>query len=540
MKNNNIYDAVKLFYDSELDWNLILNRELTEEFIRLEVFKGTKDEDLFLKWEYIVALCYYVSNGTTMIGDLNKNDFIDSVVWCGRNIPNFSLDSENISSYLHACSGLLEFLKSKHSITDASAALAAEADLIVKGELQIINEDGSFKKAYQNLELNHTPDLKVQISMNEMGQTQHLIQEILKFFQGKAYSAEIMRASLLFFGEARDLKTLEENAKTIPNEINDFWDYFLYDYLLSRVDMTPLAFYSYDFQNSHSHPNKYQQRKIAVLQKLMEARLGFFTILTSKTKTDKQEVHTGDDIYNCRDFLTGETFNLCLPFNLPKNVEEYVFTGHIFSDGNILSDCVKSIHMGSIAQQKTRELLDTLRQLFAIQDSNNGEWSFFLRTNAALVISVFVVNTKFYLSDTLLGALNEKNYHPALLVDKGDICDCIDTLGFFMNIPNRDIALMTQLWSDYAARVKYKEPINMSKKKKSEDAMGWAIATMSVYLFVNHGQELPLKIYQTMFNYPYEILKRRHDEMMTVLKIKAFQPQYLGEEGLLTLAHLKN
>ena len=50
MKNNNIYDAVKLFYDSELDWNLILNRELTEEFIRLEVFKGTKDEDLFLKW----------------------------------------------------------------------------------------------------------------------------------------------------------------------------------------------------------------------------------------------------------------------------------------------------------------------------------------------------------------------------------------------------------------------------------------------------------------------------------------------------------
>lgn len=540
MKNNNIYDAVKLFYDSELDWNLILNRELAEEFIRLEVFKGTKDEDLFLEWEYIVALCYYVSNGTTMIGDLNKNDFIDSVVWCGRNIPNFSLASENISAYLHACSSLLEFLKSKHSITDASAALAAEAELIVKGELKIINEDGSFKKAYQDLELNHTPDLKVQISMNEMGQTQHLIQEILKFFQGKAYSAEIMRASLLFFGEARDLKTLEENAKTIPNEINDFWDYFLYDYLLSRVDMTPLAFYSYDFQNSHSQPNKYQQRKIAVLQKLMEARLSFFTILASKSKADKQEVHPVDDIYNCRDFLTGETFNLCLPFNLPKNVEEYIFTGHIFSDGNILSDCVKSIHMGSIAQQKTRELLDALRQLFAIQDPKNGEWSFFLRTNAALVISVFVVNTKFYLSDTLLGALNEKDYHPALLLDKGDICDCIDTLGFFMNIPNRDIALMTQLWSDYAARVKYKEPINMSKKKKAEDAMGWAIATMSIYLFINHGQELPLKIYQTMFNYPYEILKRRYDEMMTVLKIKAFQPQYLGEEGFLTLAHLKN
>src|SRR5574344_1172968 len=174
MAKNNTYDIVDFFYKSDPDWNLILDRQYVEEFLRLEAFQGKDDEELYYVWMQILSLCYYVSLGTTLIGDLSPDDFIDCIAWCGRNLPNFALTSENVGSFLNMCDRLLKFLKNKHSIFDASAASLAREKLVSDNNLLIINADGTFKTDFQDLELHHTPDLRIKISLNEMGESQHI------------------------------------------------------------------------------------------------------------------------------------------------------------------------------------------------------------------------------------------------------------------------------------------------------------------------------------------------------------------------------
>ena len=54
---HNAYDMVDFFYKSDQDWNLVLDRNYTEEFLRLQAFKGRGDEDLYYIWTQILSLC---------------------------------------------------------------------------------------------------------------------------------------------------------------------------------------------------------------------------------------------------------------------------------------------------------------------------------------------------------------------------------------------------------------------------------------------------------------------------------------------------
>jgi hypothetical protein len=541
MENNtthNAYDMVDFFYKSDPDWNLVLDRQYTEEFLRLQAFKGQGDEDLYYIWSQVLSLCYYLASGTTQVGDLSADDFIDSVAWCGRNLPDFQLTAGNVAFYLRICDQLLKFLKSKRAISDASAAALARQKLIVGSRLQIINSDGTFKKGFEDRELHHTPDLRIKMSLNEMGETQHLQAELLKFFQKEKYEADIFRASTLYFGESRKLKDLQCEPGMEPGEISDFWDYFLFDYDLSANLLTPIQAYYYFYRQNHPKPGLAEQKKLAFINKYLNVKLTFFQVLgIHQTGNDGSNVYA-QDVFDCQNIFTDECFQLCLPFDLPDNLEEALFMGHIFPDGNVMSDYVRSVHVGKLSLQKLRELADLLLQAYRLQKPE-AKMEDFIRENAALVISLFAVKTRFYVSDTLLKAANRPAVTQAPLLESGNVHDALCELADFLTIPARDQNLMLQMWSDYfAAKVKKKQQIGTLKREV--DILTWVLALIYAFLTISHGEPCSMELYTTFLKVPLEVVLSKGNDVLKTLQVEPYDPRYLSEEGFLTLAHRRD
>lgn len=535
---HNAYDMVDFFYKSDQDWNLVLDRNYTEEFLRLQAFKGRGDEDLYYIWTQILSLCYYIAGGNTQLGDLSADDFIDSVAWCGRNLPDFQLTAANVASYLHICDQLLHFLKSKHSIFDASAAQLAKQKLIVNGRLQIINSDGTFKKGFEDRELHHTPDLRIKMSLNEMGETQHLQAELLKYFQKKEFETDIYRATSLYFGEPRALKDIQCQPDTEPGEISDFWDYFLFDYDLVRNLLTPVQAYYYVYKQAHPNPGQAEQKQLDFLSKYLDVKLIFFRVLNvHNTEAAGTDIYA-EDIYDCRNIFTDEDFQLCLPFDLPDNLEEALFMGHVFADGNIMSDYVRSVHMGKLSLQKLRELVEILLQAYRKQKPE-ASMKEFIVDNAAMIISLFSIKTRFYISDTLLKAAKLPVGKRVPLLETGNVPDGLSELADYLFIPVRDQSLMLRLWSDYfAAKLKQGHPIGPVDEEM--EVLIWSFALIYAFLTNNRGKPCSMDVYATYLKVPLQPVLSRGEDVLKTLQIGPYDPRYLSEEGFLTLAHLRD
>lgn len=538
MGNNNTYDIVASFYKSDPDWNLILDRQYAEGFLRLEAFKGHDDDDLYYVWQQILSLCYYVSNGTTLIGDLSSDDFIDCVAWCGRNLPNFALTPENVSSFLDVCDRLLKFLKNKHSIFDASAASLAKRKLIADQNLLIINADGTFKVNYQDLERHHTPDLRIKMSLNEMGATQHILSEILKYFQQEEFALDIFRATSLFFGIPRELQDIIFKPGDEPSEIADFWDYFLFDYPILHTQLTPVQTYYQLYQGEHLHPTFLEEQNLNLLAKLATVKLVFFRILNFDKPQDALIADMyREDVFNCLNVFTDEKLQLCLPFDLPTDLENTVFMSHVFPDGNIMSDYVRSVHVGKLTLQKTKEILEILQHLYQLQNPFAHSMEIFIQDNAALVISIFLVNTRFYISDTLLKAAQRVDYQPAQL-RHDEVTAALTALTKTLYIPARDRQLMLHLWSDYcAAKGMSFQPETYEQGEL--DSLMWGLALIYAFLTTNRGEHCAIDMYTDLLHLPTKPTQDRGQDILKSLGVVAYDPRYLGEEGFITLAHLK-
>jgi hypothetical protein len=99
VKQNNVYDLIKDFYDADEDWNIYLSQKYAEGFIRSKAFSGTPEDELCHIWNNIVMLCIYISNVDIYLGDLSADDMVDGVAWCGRNVSDFHLTSEKVAFF---------------------------------------------------------------------------------------------------------------------------------------------------------------------------------------------------------------------------------------------------------------------------------------------------------------------------------------------------------------------------------------------------------------------------------------------------------
>ena len=139
----NVFDLIEEFYTQDEEWNSVLQQACAEDFLRYKTWQGAKDGELVKIWDYITVLCIYLGNSENFLGDMSREDFIDCVGWCCRNVSGFPATESNIAHFLDVMQEFYAYMKKKRIITRDNAPAEAKAKLLVDGKLQIVGVDGS-------------------------------------------------------------------------------------------------------------------------------------------------------------------------------------------------------------------------------------------------------------------------------------------------------------------------------------------------------------------------------------------------------------
>ena len=199
-EKDNVYDLVEDFYAHDEGWNTLLRQEYAEGFLRMEAWKGNKNSDLYRSWDNLTMLCLYLGSAETFLGDMNADDFIDCIAWCGRNISEFTPDYKNTQDFLETCDGLFKYLKGKNAISNDTVPGTAAEILLQEGKMNIILPDGSFDEANAERAWNATPDIPAKIFLNIGERLQELLEVLHRFFEREYFRLDLDRAAFLYYG----------------------------------------------------------------------------------------------------------------------------------------------------------------------------------------------------------------------------------------------------------------------------------------------------------------------------------------------------
>ena len=176
----NVFDLIEEFYTQDEEWNSVLQQACAEDFLRYKTWQGAKDGELVKIWDYITILCIYLGNSENFLGDMSREDFIDCVGWCCRNVSGFPATESNIAHFLDVMQEFYAYMKKKRIITRDNAPAEAKAKLLIDGRLQIVGKDGSFLPGNDRYNLYSTPDLPTKVYLNIGERMQNLLDDVQK------------------------------------------------------------------------------------------------------------------------------------------------------------------------------------------------------------------------------------------------------------------------------------------------------------------------------------------------------------------------
>ncbi|MBQ7021802.1 MAG: hypothetical protein IJN33_05800, partial [Phascolarctobacterium sp.] len=197
---NNVFDLVADFYSQDEEWNTILNRSYVENFLRTKSWQGATDKDLTETWDYITLLCLYLGNSENFLGDMSRDDFIDCIAWCGRNVADFSLSDKRVAKFLDIMIDLYAHLYSKKIIMSSASPVEAKAKLLPEGKLTMMDYSGNFLPEHNKFNLYSTADLPAKIFLNIGDRLNDLVEAMRKFFSQERYMRDIERAAFMYGG----------------------------------------------------------------------------------------------------------------------------------------------------------------------------------------------------------------------------------------------------------------------------------------------------------------------------------------------------
>lgn len=509
---NNVFDLVTDFYNQDEDWNTVLQQKYAESFLRYCAWQGADNEQLVKYWDHMTMLCLYLGNAENYLGDMSADDFIDCVAWCGRNVSEFSLDDEEVSYFLTTMKELYSYLQSKKIITSAEAPMQAYAKLFSNGKMIMMDTEGHFYQKYDQYNQNATEDLPAKIFLNIGDRLQNLLEALRTFFAEKKYHRDIERAAFLYSGiflsgGADEKPGSEEYAQC-------FWDYFLFDYLMIESDKRPLQyFYDEICADQFSAAGKVNKD---VLEELLKAQLVVFSI----------EDNGEDGMYLCRDFLTGETYNLLLPIEQDIDRDSFLFLGHIFYNRSMVMNFVRGMMIPKTAQKILRQVMEKARQWLAVRYNGKLDWAEFIRRNPMFVRHCTLIYSAYVKLDGFNYTSNITSYTPQPVDLNDRVCQLIKSMMRPYAFTAHDIYLARTLWSDFQAL--YQAQIKVPEL--------WAAGVISNFITANGVYNYDQSTVSEMcHNIPETAVNKAAAQIRQTLKIELHDPRYINEEGLLLM-----
>lgn len=518
MKNikDNVYDVVEDFYAHDEGWNALLRQEYAEGFLRQEAWKGKKNSELYQIWDHLTILCLYLGSAETFLGDMNADDFIDCVAWCGRNISEFTPDYQNTKAFLESCDGLFKYLKSKNAVSNDTAPQAAAALLLQHDKMNIILPDGQFDDKNIGRAWDATPNVPAKIFLNIGERLQELLEVLHRFFEREYFRLDLDRAAFLYYGILMGYDT--DKKEDIEETSECFWDYFLFDYHLLRSDKRPLEFF-YErtcLPDGSDYNEAFAKRNSDVLEELCKARLAVFKI----------DSVTEDGAFYCTDWLTGEKYTLSLPLEENIDLNDAILLGHIFYNESMIMNYVSCLKIGKVAQKRLLNTLKDCKEWYGIQDPTSG-WEGFIERNPMVLRHMVFLYSAFVNLNSFSYETAHRNYMPAEIDYHDKVVLRIRQMMEPYHFSEQDIKLVIRLWADFKART--------SREIRMPDI--WAAGAIYDFIKANGVYNYDdKKIAELCRNAPVDVMRRVAKEIWATLGMEEHDPRYINEEGLLLMA----
>lgn len=505
----NVFDLVEDFYQQDPEWDTVVPQAQIENYLRSKSWQGAEEEELVKLWEQLTVFCVYLGNSENFLGDMNRENFIDCVSWCTRNVADFKANGDNIGSFLDTVADFYKQLFKKHMVHNVKAPLDAKEKLLVNGVMRIMAPDGVFLNQLDTHNQYSTPDLPAKIFLN-VGEKLDALQNALQsFFEKPRFAGDFKRASYLYGG-----MTLSEQGKHRPEweEINlGFWDYFLCDYHMLKADKTPLEVFKEEIDSVKNN----EELSRDMLEELLKARLVLFTI-------DGPPV---DEVYPCVDFLTGESYSLSLPLEAGTQTDKILFMGHVFYNDSMVVSFMKGLRLMENGRKRLKEVLKRGRDWYAIRKGGEVSWKQFIDRNALYVrqSASFVANYVKVSKTEPVSAV--ENYIPCFPKEDEITRMLIQIMGRY-SFTAHDIELTLNMWGDFLK----------ASGKQPRVAECWVAALIRCFTQLNKVYNYDLdSISQMCYCVPVGSVHRCVREIREALKLEDSDPRYISEEGMLSL-----
>lgn len=511
----NIYDIINGLYNDDEGWNAVLNRKYAEQFLRTEAFRGATDEELLEIWGQVMYLLIYCGNTFYRIGDMTGKDFVYCISWCQRNVADFELDYDSVDKFLSVMERLLSFLKQKRAITSDSAATKCKSKLLGAGKtVNLFNADGSLPEEYEKFRINREPDLQTKVFM-QMGQKLSVLSGLFRnFFNGPEYEYERRRAVLLFFGT-----DTVPDEKEKPDLTASFWEYFAFDFRLGETNRRPIEVFS-DHYRANPDPGyeKTNHALVGLLEALVKVRLMVFTI----------EAEDVDRWYRCRDFFSGSMSELNLPLDGTVDFTHLLCVAHVFEDGNLLTDYLRSVNVKPVARRVLHKNFVRLLDWYRVSEPEAG-WEEFCDNNASLVIHMIsYAGTPDSVVEPFRWSTNVKDYKPVPVDMKQDVCLFILRMCRSLHVSWQDRKNLLQMWSDFYALA----PVSCFDH---QEFILWALATLENYMIVTDTFLLDIASFVKKMNLTGWRIREKANMIHTVLRLEPYDPRYNSESAFISM-----
>ena len=509
----NVFDLIEEFYTQDEEWNSVLQQACAEDFLRYKTWQGAKDGELVKIWDYITILCIYLGNSENFLGDMSRENYIDCVGWCCRNVSGFPATESNIAHFLDVMQEFYAYMKKKRIITRDNAPAEAKAKLLADGKLQIVGKDGSFLPGNDRYNLYSTPDLPTKVYLNIGERMQNLLDDVQSYYTQKQFRRDLERADFLFGGIFQN-GTVQEKPGT-EEYSQTFWDYFLFDYRLLEDDKTPLQHYRDVICRDVSE----MDTSVDILNELIKAKLVLFDV----------QRRTEEGMYVCRNIFTNEKYTLMLPVDDNIDTEGYIFMGHIFYENTMVMNFLRGLVMSQTSRKRFFEVVSAAKDWFAVRQSGEMSWEEFINRNPMFVRHVSVLYAIYVRMEGFNFSTQISDYQPAaLLEDKTSaMLESLRGTGLFSAY---DIQLMRTMWSDFMLRG------NALPDNTDADFEHWTAAVMYCFVKLNDVYTFTEKqVFAMCRATDHAKLKQMIDMLNETLQLEAHDPRYVNEEGLLLM-----
>jgi hypothetical protein len=501
----NVYDAIAAFYNNDPGWDQVLARTDAEAYFRHLAWQGSTDAAMQHQWNQLLMLCIYAENGEINLYEMTEDDIVDLVAWCGRNVVDFQVSCESVRDFLDTLGSFYLFLKQEGRIASALAPrLAAQLLLRDDGTLGIIDQYGDYLPGEEDREARSAPPPEGQVFLNAWEAVRGIMEELRRFYQKEEFDGDFQRA-LTLYEQALGMLDLEND----PGEDfwQGFWDYFLMDYHLTGNDLTPLEMFRQ--WGDTDHP-----------QMVNELSTGFLALFTVEDMMDNSR-------FLCRDFLTGDMYNLNFHLTGDDPVGDRVILGHVFYNRSMGMNCLQSRTLRPLARKRLRELLEECLRWYDVQ-CPGADWPQFMARHGLVCRSLLLKMARNPAACRFPYETRQQGYIPGPLAEDMDMVECLaQEILLVGDRGQNDVRLVRHMWEDfregYPALDQYEPQV-------------WAAALVENFLEINEKRAArKLPFLAEIGGVPHRDLTRAYTEIRDRLQLEPSDPRYLNEMGFLMM-----